>query len=224
MSSFVDRKVQRQFCQYPKRSYARGQILVFAGETPQHIFYLRSGRVREYDISAVGDEVIVNIFKPPAFFAMSWAINRQTNKYFYKTETPVELHTVPIEEALDFLKSNPDVMLDLLSRVYKGLEGVLSRSVHLMGGTAKSRLIYELIVECRRFGEQQQTGSYILKNTREGDFAARTGLARETVSREMHKLQEEGWAHFTKEGILIPDPYTLEIAIDQWSESGRADH
>lgn len=214
MESDVSRKVDAEFSQYPSRSYPKGQILVFADENPEHIFYITSGRVRKYDVSYRGDEVIVNVFKPPAFFPMSWAINRTPNKYFYKTEEPTELHVVPVDKALEFLQSNPDVMFDLLSRIYRGMDGLLGRMVHLMSGTAKSRLIYELIIECRRFGQKDSKAGYAL-HLNEGDLAARSGLSRETISRELQKLKKDGNVRLEGKTIHIKDIAVLVHALGQ---------
>lgn len=208
----IEQKVDAFFSKYPKRSYPKGQILVFADENPEYIFYLVSGRVRKYDVSYRGDEVVVNIFKPHAFFPMSWAINHEENKYFYKTKEPTELHIVPSEDALQFIKDNPDVMLDLLARVYRGSEGLLGRLVHLMSGTAKSRLIYELILDCRRFGKDEENGKYVLPTT-EVDLAARTGLSRETVSREIRKLKEVGIVRLTRNSLIVTSLSGLEQAL-----------
>jgi CRP-like cAMP-binding protein len=156
--------------------------------------------------------MIVKTFKPHAFFPMSWAINKSPNHYFYKTEIPAELHITPAEDALRFIQDNPDIMLDLLARVYKGTDGLLGRMVHLMSGTAKSRLLYELIIECRRFGEKQVDGSYQLAAT-EVDLAARSGLARETVSREMHKAKEHGWVSIEKGRITVIDIGALQSSL-----------
>src|SRR6266496_6592268 len=172
MNSAVAHKVKQHFTGYPRRTYPKGQILVFADESPEYIFYITQGKVYEYDITYRGDEVIINIFKPGAFFPMSWAINRSPNQYFYKTGADAELHIIPVDDALDFLKANPDVTLDLLSRIYRGMDGLLGRMVHLMAGTAKSRLLYELIVECRRFGKPGDGKRYVL-DINEGDLAAR---------------------------------------------------
>lgn len=212
MDTDVADKVYRHFSQYPKRTYPKGQILVFADENPEHIFYLLKGRVRKYDVSYRGDEIIVNLFKPPAFFPMSWAINRAPNGYFYKTETETELHIIPADDALEFLKTNPDVMLDLLSRIYRGMDGLLGRVVHLMAGTAKSRLIYELIIECHRFGEQTKGAAYTL-SLNEGDLAARSGLLRETISREMRKLKDQKLVAVSSKGIVVNDMEALERAL-----------
>jgi CRP-like cAMP-binding protein len=214
MPSEIANKIQREFSKYPRREYPKGQILVFADENPDHIFYMVEGRVRKYDVSYRGDEVIINVFQPPSFFPMSWAINQTPNKFFYKTETPVVLHAVPADEALRFLQQNPDVTLDLLSRLYKGLEGVYGRLVHLMSGTARSRLLYELIIECRRFGEKQHDGSNLFRLS-EVDLGARAGLSRETVSREMKKIKSKGWAEVNKLGVVIKDFAALEAAIGE---------
>jgi CRP-like cAMP-binding protein len=205
-------KIDRFFSNYPRHAYPKGQILVFAGEDPGHIFYLAKGRVRKYDVSYRGDEVVVNLFKPPAFFPMSWALNGTHNEYFYKTELDTVLHTAPAEDALAFVRANPDVLLDLLSRVYRGMDGLLGKMVHLMSGTAKSRLVYELIIESRRFGKKQPDGTYVL-STSEVDFAARSGLSRETVSREIGKLKQEGLVARTKDGVIIKNLQALEQSL-----------
>lgn len=210
MNPDVTDKIYQHFSKYPKRSYPKGQILVFADETPEHIFYITKGKVRKYDVSYRGDEVIVNIFKPPAYFPMSWAINRSPNRYFYKTEEPTELHVVPVDDALQFVHGNPEVMYDLLSRVYQGMDGLLGRVVHLMSGTAKSRLIYELIIECRRFGTKRPSGGYVI-DTSEVDIAARSGLSRETVSREMRKLKDQGLVVVEHGTIVVGDLSALEL-------------
>ncbi|MEK7599626.1 MAG: Crp/Fnr family transcriptional regulator [Patescibacteria group bacterium] len=209
MASEIEQKIAKHFDKYPLRSYPKGQILVFAGEDPEHIFYLIKGKVRQYDVSYRGDEVVVNVFMPPAFFPMSWAINKTPNKYFLKTEADTELRVIPSEDALEFIKSNPDVMLDLLSRLYRGVDGLMGRMVHLMSGTANSRLIYELIIECRRSKKNDEHASYDL-TTNESGMAARSGLSRETISREMHKLKAEGLVKVTSKGIVVKDLAKLE--------------
>lgn len=209
MSEVIAQKINEFFTRYPKREYPKGQILIFADETPEHVYYIVSGRIRCYDVSYRGDEVIVNLFKSPAFFPMSWAINRTPNTFFYKTEIATTVHVVPADEALQFIKDNPDVMLDLLSRLYRGIDGLLGRVVHLMSGSARSRLLYELIIECRRFGEADKANHYTLAVS-EIDLAARSGLSRETVSREMKKMKQDGLVSVSPKGIVVTDMQAIE--------------
>jgi CRP-like cAMP-binding protein len=209
MAEDVSSKIHEHFSTFPRRTYPKGQILVFADESPEHIYYLVKGKVREYGISYRGDEVIVNIFKPPAFFPMSWAINKTTNDFFFKTEEETELHVVPAGIAVQFLQDNPDVMFDLLSRLYRGVDGLLGRLIHLMSGTAKSRLLYELIIESRRFGEGDGKKESTLSIS-ELDLAARSGLSRETVSREMQKLKDQKLVSLAGKKLYLKDVAALE--------------
>jgi CRP/FNR family transcriptional regulator len=210
MSNKVMEKIDKHFSAYPLRPYPKGQIMLFADEEPEHVFYLKSGVVRQYDISYRGDEIVVNIFQAPAFFPMSWAINKTPNRYFFKTEADCEIHVVPPDEAVEFIKANSDVLLDLLSRVYRGTDGLLGRIVHLMSGSARSRLLYEIIIECRRFGEKDSSGSGYLIKVSESDLAARAGLSRETISREMSKLKQRGIVELGKDGLVVKDLEAIE--------------
>ncbi len=208
MTEMAD-KIDEFFSRFPERTYPKGQILIFADENPEYIFYITSGKVIAYDISYRGDEVITNIFKQPAFFPMAWAINRTPNRYFYKTDAATTLRIAPIEETLNFLKANPDVTLDLLGRVYRGMDGILGRLVHLMSGTAKSRLLYELLIECRRFGDIKSDGSCVLTITEQA-IAMRAGLSRETVSREMRKIKDAGLVSLDKNSLTIHNVAAIE--------------
>lgn len=205
-------KVRQYFSQFPHRAYPKGQILIFADEDPEHVYYLTKGMVVKYDTAYNGDEVIVNIFKPGAFFPMSWVLNRAPNHFFYRSDSECEIHVVPADAALQFLRENSDVALDLLERVYRGTEGVLQRMVQLMSGTAKSRLMLELMIEAKRFGEIGGDGS-VKMNISEQDLAARSGMSRETVNREMRKLKSSSIVSIKNGSIYIKNVNVLEKAL-----------
>lgn len=209
MNPDVAHKLEQEFSKYPLRSYPKGQILIFAGENPDCIYYLAKGKVRKYDVSYRGDEVVVNIFKSPSIFPMSWVINKTNNHYFYKTEAPTQLYVIPTNDVVKFMQANPEVLIDMVSILYAVINGLQGRVVQLMSGTAKSRLIYELVVECRRFGVVDNEGCHTLV-TNESDLAARSGMSRETVNREMRKLKDQGLVGVQNRIILIQDLQALE--------------
>ncbi|OGI95103.1 hypothetical protein A2917_01810 [Candidatus Nomurabacteria bacterium RIFCSPLOWO2_01_FULL_42_17] len=212
MTEAVTQKIEDFFAQYRLRKYTKGQVLILNGDEASYIYHLVNGTAKQYDVTYRGDEIILNIYKPPAFFPMSLAINKTPNPYIYEAETNIEIRQAPADEVIAFIKANPDVMFDLLSRVYRGVDGVLGRVVQLMGGGARSRLIYELIIEAKRFGKIQD-GKSCLLDINEKDLGARAGLSRETVSREIHKLKTEGIIDIHSKGILIKHLDELENKI-----------
>jgi len=213
MAIDTDEKIKEYFSRYPLRKYPKGQILIFSGEDTNKIYYLVEGKVKVYDISYRGDELILNIFKNGAFFPMSLAINKNQNNYFYKTETETTVRAAPAEEVIGFVKDNPDVLFDLTSRLYRGVDALLEKLVHLMSGTASERLMFEILTEARRFGEDGTNKTVLLRLT-ELDLANRCGLSRETVSREIHKLKKSGLVRLSKDGIVIEDISDLQARLD----------
>lgn len=205
----VRQKVDAFFATYPLRKYEKNQTIIQAGEDPGHIFYILKGQVRQYDISPSGNKVVVNVFKAPAFMPVSWAINKTPNEYFFEAADDVSVRVASPDDVVSFLKNNPDVMFDLLARVYLGADGLLRRVAHQMGGDARSRLIFELIVASKRFGEPLTTGEVVLKFS-ESELGANAGLSRETVSRELNNLKKENLLRIERQKIVIPNLQKLE--------------
>lgn len=208
----VGKKIASFFDAYPVRDLEKRQIIIHAGDNISDVFYLIEGRVSQYDITPSGDEVVVNEFKPGAFFPMSAALNDVPNLYFFEAATQVRLHVAPQSDALRFLLQHPDVSFDLLTRVYKGMDGVLRRMIHLMGGSATTRLLFELLNAARRFGEIQADQSVIIP-LKEGDIARHAGLTRETINRELKKLKVAGLVAIDRRGIIVFDMSKLESRL-----------
>ncbi len=205
-------KVGRFFTQYPQRTFDKRQPLIRANTEVDYVYYIIEGRVSQYDITPSGNEVAVNVFKPGAFFPMSSAINGIPNHYFFEASVKTKVHVIPAKHAVQYLKDNPDVLFDLLAHVYRGVEGILGRMVHLMGGDAKSRLVFELLNAAYRFGDQREDES-ILVALSEGDLAKHSGLARETISRLMKNLKTAGLVEISTEGIVLKNIQKLEAEL-----------
>lgn len=188
MEEIIQKKIETFFKQFKNIHFKKGEILIRAEDTPVGIFYLYSGCVKEYAISKKGDEIVVNVFKPTAFFPMSWAINDTFNEYYFEALEDTEAWRAPRNDVLTFLKNNPDVLFDLLSRLYSGVDGLLNRTTYLMSGNAYDRLILELLLYARRFAKGKTKVEIEIS---EKELAAQSGMTRETVSREMKILKEK---------------------------------
>lgn len=213
MQDDIKTKTATFFAQYPVRAFGKREIIIRAETELPGVFYLIEGRVSQYDITPSGNEVVVNVFKPGAFFPMSAALNNTPNYYFFEASTNIKVHIAPPEAAVLFLQNNPDVTFDLLKRVYKGADGVLRRMAHLMGGDAKHRLLFEILNAAYRFGEPQKDGS-IRVPLHEGDLARQSGLARETVNRHIQAFKSAGWIEVGHQGMIIKDMQKLESLLN----------
>lgn len=212
MNQHLQNKLHAYFDTYKTETYKKGSIITAAHQEPAGISFLIRGLVEQYDITPDGNKITVNVFKTPAFFPMSWAINKTPNIYFFAALTDVRLKQADTQNTVAFLKENPDVMFDLLSRVYKGTDALLRRLVMSARGVAANRLILELLLEAYRFGEKTEKDAWRVE-IKQSVLATRSGLARETVSREMHKLVRAKLVTLTKQGFIVHTK-RLEQEID----------
>lgn len=211
MEDKILNKIISFYSTYKLQNLKKGEILIRAFENPNSIYYLEEGWIKMYSITKNGDELILNVFKPNSFFPISLAINNNKNNYFYESMTPVKIRIAPDEKVVDFIKSNPDVLFNLLQRIYKGLDGILLKMEYAMSNDAKSRLILELIIQAKRFGNNDKN-SYSL-NISVSDLALSVGLARETVSRELKSLKNKNLISINNKILTITNLDKLEDEI-----------
>lgn len=201
-------KVERFFQKGSKREFASGELILFPGmDGVVPINYLKQGRVIQYDINEEGDRSIVNIFKPHAFFPLQVAVNDATIGYFFEADTATEVYQVDPTKVRDFLLQEPDVMYDVLSRICRGLDGLLGRTTQLLNGNAKNRVLYELSILSQRFGKA--TGDGIEVSITAGRLAEMTGLTRETVSRSLQTLRQAGLVRLRRGTVTVLGPKFL---------------
>src|SRR5262249_23610339 len=132
----VAEKVHTFFSSFPPQTCKKGDVLIQAEQKPSGVFYITDGIIRNYWISLEGLEVTLNMFKSQAFLPMSWAIADIPNTTFYEAMTTVVVRRAPKELVVKFLKDNPDIVYDLLKRIYSGIEGLSMHIESLTTGTS----------------------------------------------------------------------------------------
>ena len=210
MDSEVKNKLAKFFSRYKKIEYSKGEPLIEADQNPGGVFYLTDGVVKEYVVNAQGVEVVLNLYKADSFFPMSWVINKKVIPHYFEAMTDAITWKAPSDDFLNFLKLDPDIMLDLLRRIYKGMEGMWLRLEYSMSGSAYEKFICELLIFAKRFGKQESGGVMLDFKVFEKDLAAQTGVARETVSRLISKLKEKKLIDFKENRIYIQNLEKLE--------------
>lgn len=213
MDTKVQEKLDNFFVDYKIKKYKKREILISPDQEPKGLFYLKEGSVRQYTVSQTGEELTINIFKPISFFPMGWVLNNTTPSHYFEAMIPVTVQVAPKEEFLKFIQKEQSILLDLLKRIYKGLEGFFMRMEYLMGGKASSRLITELLIYAKRFGQKEKDGILIKLKLTEKDLAAQTGIARETVSRQLHILIEKKLITYDRGSLVINNLQQLESEL-----------
>lgn len=215
MDANVAKKLDIFFNNHHTQKYKKKTIIINPQEEPSGVFYLKEGVVKMYTVSSKGEEYTINTYRPFSFFPMSWVLNGRIPPYYYECLTNIVVGQAPKDEFLKFIQNEPSIILDLLKRIYKGLDGYFSKMEYLMEGNAQRRLITELLIFAKRFGEKQESALTIKLKLTEQELASQIGITRETISRELHKLKAKDLINFQKQTLIIKDLSKLEEELSK---------
>ena len=214
METVIQTKVDKFFSQFQVRRYPKNEIILYPEDQPPGAIYIKSGYVREYNISLDGVEITIHLFAPHSFFPMTWVMSDIKNRYYYEALTEVEVYSVPKDAVNSFLKENPDVLYSLTKRLLHGLDKLTLRIEQLTYGKAHVRMISTLFYLARHFGKITNNTATITEKFTHREIAAFAGMTRETASREWEKLHQKGLINYDNQHIVITDIEKLKKEQD----------
>ncbi|OGE77018.1 hypothetical protein A3J19_04795 [Candidatus Daviesbacteria bacterium RIFCSPLOWO2_02_FULL_41_8] len=213
MNTDKTKEFEAFYRQFAIRSYKKGEMLIRADDDPQGIFCLKKGYVRQYTISKAGYELTLHILRPISYFPMVWAVNGTPNVYYFEALTLVEVGRAPREQVVNFIKDKPTIIFELLSELIEDYAESLTRIEHLVFSDAYRRVISVLLYIAKHFGEKEGKGIVIHNRFTQQDIATLVGVARETASNEMVKLEKKGLVKYVDHSILFESINKLELEL-----------
>lgn len=198
------------FGNYKSVSFSKGKTVIKPSN--QKVFFLTRGIVKMSGRLKDQELLTLNIYKPYSLFPMSPLLNNKLDKYTYIALTEIEGYFAPKKALREFIKKNPGVLFDLLKRIYRGLDGFFVRLESLLLGDAYLRLLTHLVMYSKRFNKNHDW------HVTHHQLASQTGLARETVTREIKKLQDKGLIGYKGKKLLIHNPLALEHELSTYNK------
>ena len=210
MNTDKTKEFETFYKQFSIRHYKKGEMLIRADDNPQGIFCLTKGYVRQYTISRTGFELTLHILRPISYFPMIWAVNGTPNVYYFEALTEVEVGRAPREQVVNFIKDKPTIIFELLSELIEDYAESLKRIEHLVFSDAYRRVISVLMYIAKHFGKESGNTIIISHHFTQQDIATLVGIARETASCEMVKLEKKGLIKMIEHTIKIVNINKLE--------------
>jgi CRP-like cAMP-binding protein len=203
VSIFATQKLNSFFSKFKNYHYKKGEVILRGGDVPQGVYFIYKGYVRDYSISREGEGLTLFIFKAEDFFPMQWVFNDRTVPHYFEAMTAVELWRCPKEDFISFIKANPEIFFELISRIMLRLGGLLQRMEYLAFGNAHQKVASILMICAERFGKKREENIIVQVPLTHKDLAMVVGMTRETVSIEMRKLERKKIISYKKHLIII---------------------
>lgn len=198
-------KLEEFFSQFKKYHYKKGEVILRAGDTPQGVYFIDKGYVRDYSISKDGEELTLIIFKPEDFFPMQWVFNNRINQHYFEAMSAVDIWRCPKEDFIKFIEENPEIFFELTSHIMTRLGGIMQRMEYLAFGNAYEKVASILVICAERFGKEEKGETVIQVILSHRDIANLLGLTRETASIEIKKLERKNLIAYQGRQLVVKD-------------------
>jgi CRP-like cAMP-binding protein len=217
--SSASQRLENLFSTCHAITFIKHETIIRADDDPQGVYYLEKGFVKMNSVLADGREITLNIFKPGSYFPMMWAISNLPNTYYFQTMTPVVIRRISKDTFFDFITKNPDILLDVTSRILIGVNGLLFNINHILSGDSRHRIMAALLMFAKRFGEASPSGKItITLPLTHQDIADVAAITRETTSIHIKQLENQGLISQNSHLFTILNLQKLEAELNSEQE------
>jgi CRP/FNR family cyclic AMP-dependent transcriptional regulator len=158
-----------------------------------------------YSITDLGEENMHIIYGPGTVFPISWAITGQLRQVFYESMDEVLVYRISQKDFLAFTTTNPLDTQAVLAYTVNMATANAERIDGLEYTHSYSRIVYRLIALAEHHGKVHGSGVVIMAPVKHHDIASSTNCSRETVSREMGRLEKMGLLEYIDHLIFLRD-------------------
>jgi len=194
--------------------FAKDDVIIDGDEEPAGVYLIKSGFVKAYSISRNGHGNLLLIHKVGEFIPLPWALDgAHTTGMFYEAMTDVEVLRADKDNLRSAMGNDSWLSREILSQTVNIISVYTQRIQTLEYRSARERIIAELVYLAERFGERQ--GAEILINApiTHQDIADSINMTRETASRALELLFEEGLTGQKEHLFTVKDINKLQAAL-----------
>lgn len=185
-----------------ERSFPKDAIIVDEGLAGDYMYVIRSGRVKVTKASEDGREQILNLFNVGDFFGEMSLLDNRPRSASVTTLEPTCLLALSRRDFLDLLRSSSTLALCVIQELTRRLRdtGEQASSISFQKVQDRTRGLFERIAR----DEGGTDHSRITPTLTHQQIADMIGTSRETVTRAVKRLKEDGWLQQQGKRYVIP--------------------
>jgi CRP-like cAMP-binding protein len=193
--------VEKAITHLVTRTHAANQVILLENDWGTSVYFLLEGwvKIRTYNLD--GKEVTLNILGQGELFGEMAALDEAPRSTDVIALTPTLTGNMPAQDFVQLIQTEPLAGIRLSQLMARRLRQV-NRRLRLRESDSTSRVADTLIFLAEGQGIQDQTGTQI-PNLPHRELSSFSGLARETVTRVLTKLE--------KKGLILRNQHTLSI-------------
>ncbi len=211
MAGIPEDSLQKITSHFVTLSHPANQVILLENDWGGSVYFILEGwvKIRTYNLD--GKEVTLNIIGKGEIFGEMAAIDKMPRSTDAITLTKTIIGRVPAQNFVELLNNEPMAGLRLVQLMAKRLRQV-NRRLQLREANSISRVADAILFLVEGQGTEGEQGTEI-PNLPHRELSSLSGLARETVTRVLTKLEKKGLIQREADSLLIPDLPALENTI-----------
>ncbi|NEP81403.1 MAG: Crp/Fnr family transcriptional regulator [Okeania sp. SIO3B3] len=193
------------------RQHPPNQVILLENDWGTSVYFILDGwvKIRTYNLD--GKEVTLNILGKGELFGEMAALDEVPRSTDVITLAPTLIGNMPAQDFAHLIHTEPTAGIRLAQLMARRLRQV-NRRLRLREADAQARVADILLFLAEGQGIDSQEGKEI-PNLPHRELSSLSGLARETVTRVLSKLEKKSLIKRDRDTLCIPDIHALERTL-----------
>jgi len=196
------------------RQIQKGELLFNEGDACSGLFLVARGKVRIFKLSPGGREQVLAIEGPGSSFAELPVFDGGNYPASAMAIEETEILFISRKDFQNFCREHPEVALKVIAVVGSRLRRLVGIIEELSFTTVRQRLIAVILKLAHTKGTTTKEGIQIELPKSHQELAAEMGTVRELVSRNLSRLQAEGFLEVEGRRIVVKDLERLRSELE----------
>lgn len=196
------------------RTHPANQVILLENDWGSSVYFILEGwaKIRTYNLD--GKEVTLNILGSGELFGEMAALDEVPRSTDVITLAKTTIGNMPAQDFVQLINTEPLAGIRLAQLMGRRLRQV-NRRLRLRESDSTSRVADILLFLAEGQGKETTAGGMEIPNLPHRELSSLSGLARETVTRVLSKLEKKGLIERDRDIVRIPDPYAMEKLLMQ---------
>jgi CRP/FNR family transcriptional regulator len=204
-ASLTEQEMQALAARVNKKHFQRGELLFSEGDSCAGLFLVASGQIRIFKLSPAGREQVLAVEGPGSSFAELPVFDGGNYPASASALEDADVLFISRKDFQNFCREHPEVALKVIAVVGSRLRRLVGIIEDLSFTTVRHRLIALILRLLQAGGTASTEGVRVELTKTHQDLAAELGTVRELVSRNLSRLQAEGFLEVDGRRIIVKD-------------------
>ena len=197
-----------------RKHFQKDEQLFAEGDPCTGLYLVSAGKIRIFKLSPSGREQVLAIEGPGSSFAELPVFDGGNYPAAACALENTEVLFISRKDFQNFCREHPDVALKVIAVVGSRLRRLVGIIEELSFTTVRQRLIATILRLAQTSHTRSKDGIHIELPKSHQDLAAELGTVRELVSRNLGRLQAEGYLEVDGRNIIIKDLSGLKRELE----------